>query len=931
MMRGLRAPGMTGLYVGIFLLAGAVLLLEVALTRVFAIMLWHHLAYMVIAVAMLGFGAAGSLLTLRGTRPGNDLPGGVLPTLTAGFGIAAVVMLALATRLPIDTLALWTDKANLLRLGLLYALLFLPFLLGGAAIGLLLSRLAGLVNRLYFFDLLGSAAGGAASVWLLAAFGSSATVCIAGALGLAAAAAFAWAECPRRGGIVAACAAGAVLLAGAATGALAALGLEAVAPRVPYAPGKEFARYVEPGQSTRLFSPTAEVEVGPSGPQFAIIGGNFGEADSTAVTGRLVGQDGTAPSMLFENAVDLDAFPFLDDSQTAAAHVALEARGAREPRVLVIGVGGGVDVMIALAAGARSVTAVEINDAMIAMVTGHFADYLGHLFGEGPYRDRVRLVHAEGRSYVRRSGELWDVIQLSGVDSFTALNTGAYTLSESYLYTVEAVQDFYERLAEDGFLSYSRFIMRHPRKPRETLRLVHIAHTALAELGVADPASRILVLQGFGWASTLVKKGDFTRAEVDALRDFARKEGFWGLVFDPLHPHGEPFPPAPRFDRRGRQGLARSLEAGAIPGLQGSRDEREALNLAFRALRERRPAAARRELDRLVGELPEERREVVRERARRLVTAQARRAAEADPPLNATRRDFATLLRGTPGERQAFLASYEYDLTPSGDDAPFFFNYYRYSGLWRPTQGEASGWKSPYHLDYPVGHLVLMASLVQITALAALLILLPLRGRSGRRLESTGTGRVFVYFAALGSGFMFVEIVLMQKLVLFLGHPTYAITVVLCALLTFAGVGALASTRLGVPSQRALRALGAIVPALILAQAAVVEWLLPLLLGWPLAARAAIAVAALAPLGLALGMPFPLGVRLLERRAPDLVAWAWAINAFLSVFSSIFCIALAMAIGFSAVLWIAAAAYAAGFAALASFESRTRLASPTRA
>lgn len=913
---------MTGVHLGIFLLAGSILLLEVALTRVFAIMLWHHLAYMVIAVAMLGFGAAGSLLTLRGTAPRAGIPAAPLSILASSCGLSALAALALATRIPIDTLALWQEKLNLLWLALLYAVLFVPFLLGGAAIGLALSRLAAHVNRLYFFDLLGSALGGGASVWLLRGFGSAATVLLAGATAILAGAAFATAGSPR---LRRAALAPGLLAAG--VGAAAVGSLPGLVPEVPYAPGKEFARDLVPGESVRLFSSTAEVEVGPSAPQLAIIGGNFGAADSTATRGRLVGQDGTAPTMLFENAADLAAFPFLDDSQPGSVYVARAASGAGPPRVLVIGVGGGIDVMIALQQGASAVTAVEINGAMVEMVEEEFSDYLGGLFlpGDHPLADRISLVHGEGRAFVRRHPERWDVIQLAGVDSFTALNTGAYTLSESYLYTVEAVKDFYERLAEGGTLSFSRFIMRPPRKPRETLRLAHIAFTALRELGVADPASRIAVFQGHGWASTLVKRGRFGAAEMDALREFARRQGFWGLVFDPLHPAGGPFPPSVRFDRRAHTGLVRSVESGGLPGLEPVHVA--ALEAAYRDLREERDADAWARIDALVASVPGGGQELAR-RIRRLLVGQAERSAQEDEAFHRNRSYFATLLRGDDSEQRAFVEGYDYDLSPSRDDAPFFFNYYRYGGL-LGGEGAARGWESPYHPDYPVGHLVLLASLVQITALAALLILLPLRRLARRGVATPGAGRVFLYFAALGTGFMFVEIALMQKLVLFLGHPTYAVTVVLSSLLAFAGVGSLLSARLGAPSRGALRVLLLAVPLLVVAEAAMAELVLPGLLGWPFPGRVVLVVAGLAPLGAALGMPFPLGVRLLEQRAPHLVPWAWASNAFLSVFASIFCIVLAMAVGFSVVLIVGAAVYALGFSALASFEARCPLSGPT--
>lgn len=879
-------------------------------------MLWHHLAYMVIAVAMLGFGAAGSLLTLSGITPREQAPAGSLALLASGCGLAAIAALALAVHVPVDTLGIWQDPTNLLRLALLYVLLFVPFLLGGAGIGLALSCLASRVNRLYFFDLLGSAAGGCSGVWLLARYGSAGSVLIAGAVALLAGAAFATAVQARlrRAALLPLGLAGAV--AAVATGAIPAAAL-----RVPYAPGKEFARYVAPGESVRLFSSTAEVEVGPSGPQLAIIGGNFGELHSTATTGRLVGQDGTAPSMLFRNASDLAAFAFLDDSQTGAAYVARAATGPAAPRVLVIGVGGGVDVMIALAQGAASVTAVEINRAMVDAVTRRFDDYLGGLFHPGGHAlaDRIELVHGEGRSFARSRPERWDVIQLSGVDSFTALNTGAYTLSESYLYTVEAVQDFYSRLAPGGVLSYSRFIMLPPRQARETLRLAHIAFTALRELGVADPAAQIAVFQGLGWASTLVKRGAFTRPEIDALREFARREGFWGLVFDPLQPPGAPFPPSVRFDARARTGLTRSLEEAALPGLV-PRDT-NALAAAYRELRAGHRDAAWARVDALLAGVPQRRGEL-RKRTRRLLQAQAREAAERDRAFHQTQRVFATLLRGTDEERSALVRDYPFDLTPARDDTPFFFNYYRYRGLLGSNDAPRS--ISPYHLDYPVGHAVLLASLAQITLLAGLLILLPLRRLARRGVPTRGRGRAFATFAALGAGFMFVEIVLMQKLVLFLGHPIYAVSVVLTTLLASAGVGSLLSGRLGVPSRRALMVLLFALPALIVAEAAAVGRLLPLLLGWPFAARVAVVASGLAPLGVALGMPFPLGVRLLEQRSPALVPWVWATNAFLSVFSSIFCIVLAMAVGFAQVLLLGAVVYALGCAALCSFEAATR-------
>jgi hypothetical protein len=182
---------------------------------------------------------------------------------------------------------------------------------------------------------------------------------------------------------------------------------------------------------------------------------------------------------------------------------------------------------------------------------------------------------------------------------------------------------------------------------------------------------------------------------------------------------------------------------------------------------------------------------------------------------------------------------------------------------------------------------------------------------------------VFGYFAALGAGFMFLEITLMQKLILFLGHPTYAITVVLATLLAFAGLGSLANERMARPGALAVGRVAVAIVALIAVTGAAVAWILPGVIGLSLMARVLIAVAVLAPVAFVLGMPFPMGMRILRERCPDLLPWAWSINAFLSVFSSILCILFAMAAGFSSVLWLAAIIYAAGMAGMAIWLRRS--------
>jgi hypothetical protein len=285
--------------------------------------------------------------------------------------------------------------------------------------------------------------------------------------------------------------------------------------------------------------------------------------------------------------------------------------------------------------------------------------------------------------------------------------------------------------------------------------------------------------------------------------------------------------------------------------------------------------------------------------------------------LARTAADFLTLLRGDDAERARFLAEYPFDVSAATDDAPFFFNYYRWSSLFgsgKERQGGDALFN--YHTDFPVGHLVLLGSMLQILLLAALFIFLPLRKLASAGLRTPGVLGIFGYFAALGLGFMLIEIALMQKLVIFLGHPTYALSVVLTSLLAAAGTGSLLAGRIERVQSTHLRTILIGIVAVVALDVAAVNWLLPHLLGLPLAARIAVVLALLVPTGLVLGMPFPSGMRIVQEKAPALVPWGWAVNAFFSVFGSIFCIVLSMGIGFSNVFWVALAVYVLGLTGL---------------
>ena len=271
-------------------------------------------------------------------------------------------------------------------------------------------------------------------------------------------------------------------------------------------------------------------------------------------------------------------------------------------------------------------------------------------------------------------------------------------------------------------------------------------------------------------------------------------------------------------------------------------------------------------------------------------------------------------LLGTPDAgdgdpRDDWYRAYPFDVRPPDDDRPFFGHFFR----WRQAPDVLAMAGHTWQPFGGAGYFVLLALLALAVLTAGALILLPVAVRRHLDLApggQEGKGRVKApaatlgYFAMLGMGYLCVEIPLLQRFILFLGHPAYAMATVLFALLLFSGLGSLLSRR--VP----LRLVLVVLPALIGGYALGLPALFTETLAAPLGGRLVVAVAALAPPGLLMGIPFPRGLALLEGRPPALIGWAWGVNGAVSVVASILAALLALSFGFSAVLAVGAICYA---------------------
>jgi hypothetical protein len=799
----------TLLSAGIFVLSAAVIFLELLSMRLLSFMLWHHLAYMVLSVAMLGFGASGAWLSASRVR--RD-PMTLVTWSASLFALTCLLGFAVLTRIRLDTFELGAMK--LAKLGVYYAVLLVPYFFAGSCLAVIFRAWPRRATTLYAVNLVGSGLGCWAFLYGLPLVGGPGAVIEVALAGVLAAGLWQMTRSVRRGALLA----GAFVL-------LHVLHLAGgqILPFHP-APSKSLARYLDlPGAVIEhtSWTPLARIDVvsAPRAPH-PFMGEWVSKRDMRTIT-----IDGDANTWLFRH-------PALDEVDTSETvrHLAPNSytlaflMRPSPDEVLVIGPGGGNEVAMALAADASHVTGVELNAAILVQSVERYADMFGHLYQS----ERATAVVAEGRSWIRRADERYDVIQMSGVDTWSGLSSGAYVLSENYLYTVEAARDMLERLEPRGILSLGRFRLS---PPRESLRLFANVLRAMRELGWEEPEEHVVVASvgHLDQARILVGRSAFDARQVRRLRELV-----------------------------GRADPDRSL----IWYAPGMGDEL------------------------------------------------------AHNPFVALARAVAA---GPEAERR-FYEAYRYDVTPVYDDRPFFFEYYKWSHYLDDMVGGGRG--GQIGASKPIGLSILLFLVVQVTVLCVVFIFAPL-------VRLRKDGRSFSHkplvvggFGALGLGFMFVEVGLMQKLVLFLGHPSTSISVSLFAVLVGSGLGSFTAGAIPWTVERRLAVSVCAVAALSVISALALGPLTSSLLGLPAWARQVIAAGLVMVLAFPMGMPFPLSLSRTGALGPAAVPWAWGINGGASVLGSILCIVMAMALGFRAVLLFAGLLYLAALPCLLGLSRR---------
>ena len=718
------------------LVSAMLVALEIVWTRIFSAEFFYSFAFLTVSLAVLGLGLGA--LSLRfwpslATSPRIGLAA-LLASATAALGPAAVL------RLDIQFVALFSSGDDLALLAVGVLILLLPYLAGGAYVAALFRRQRENAAQLYAADLVGAALGGVAAVSLM-------NVC-----GVPAAAALC-----------------------CLPGAVAGWGRD---------------RYQRAGSIAALvaligFAYTADLTLVPKKHEKAPIIAEHWDALGRikiyihGAQSRGINIDGAANMLLHRVRGDwregLQTTPeFRLDLRPLIRYLGAE-------RVMVVGAGGGSEVMQAKLAGAKYIDAVEVNSALNDMlIDGAQSAFFGHLY-QSP---GVEVQSEDARIYARRHPATFDLILSRSANTFAALSSGAFALAENYLFTVEAFADFYRALSADGIL--------------------------LVEHQVYVPRLTSAVLEA-------LQKLDLTEPQ----RHFA--------VYD-------------------------------LPTMH-----RQVLILS------RQPLA-----DKLIEEI---------------LPAVFSAADPASRILHPVHEPKHLISRIVSDGWQEHWPTATVDISPPTDNRPFVAQMGRWDRLDQGRQQQALAFEFS---GFPLARLMVLAVLLVVVAVAVPLLLLPRRG--GR---ASMPGVAWLYFAAIGIGYMLLEVAWIQQYSLFLGNSAYTFPLVLLVLLVSSGAGSFYSQRGG---QR--------LPFLFVAAWTLIHLtLFPHLvticggLGWN--ARVAIGCALIIPPGFFMGMPFPRAARFVG----EYIDWGFAVNGVASVFGAALAVFIAIHLGFVATLATAICCY----------------------
>jgi hypothetical protein len=775
---------------GLFFITSATLLLEILNTRLLSVVTWYHLSFFAVSMAMFGMAAGALWVYLKPQKFPREDALSSLYRYSILFALSTLICHLVILFTPLSTLGGW-DAANFFKMTLITLAVAIPFAFSGVVITVALTQVPGNSGLIYAVDLVGAALGSLACLALLSVLDISSATIASTVVTVLAILFFQRAKTGRSDLRWVALAV--VLAIGAFANSQFTSGL-----RVFYPKGNEIS-YSD--QTIEYWTIHGQILLSPAeervGPFYWGAGAGAPVIEGMKLQGLVIdGEAGTAVTQWDGNREGLEWPRF--DVTSLPYHL------RKEGNVAVIGVGGGRDILTALWAKSKHITGIEINGAILDILQDRRRDFVS--LDQQP---EVEFVHDEARSFLTRSDETYDVIQMSLIDTWAATGAGAFTLSENGLYTVEGWQIFFDKLAPNGLLSVSRWYS--PEALSETNRLISLAAMSLLEQGVDNPGEHAVLVARNTVATLLVSPTPFSDADLDQIESVAAE-----MAFTVLH--------SPRQE-------------------SSERLIRDAL------------------------------------------------ASKSSAQLEAA-------------TQHEFL-----DFSPPLDSRPYFFNILKPSAL-LSTDAELG------ELGIVAGGNLLATYTLMLLCLLAfigvtLVIGVPLLLSGKPQLPKGVFGSGLLYFACIGTGFMMVQIPLIQRFSVYLGHPVYAVSVLLFSMIIAAGLGSSLSDRIAVERDRRWTfVLPLTIVAMIIALYLLSGPIIQATIDQGLLVRCLIVILLVAAAALPMGMCFPLGLRLFRQYSDDCLPWLWGVNGATGVLASVLAVAISMWSGINSSLLVAIGCYA---------------------
>ena len=810
----------------LFMVSVALIAYEVAVMRIFAVGSWSNFGSLVISIALLGFGLAGTLLTLFNHRL-RQYAAQLLKVAAILLGPSMAVSYIAAQQVPFNPVLIGEDQTQFIWVGLYYVLYAVPFLIGAVFIGTIFVELQQRIHQVYFWNMLGSGFGGAFILGLMYLLPPERL--IAPLIILTTIVALLCFIEPVPGTNHLQIPIGPsflmILMMLATIGLIVADGKINVSEFKPISYARQFpdAKIVY-----HSWGPTGEYSVYQSS-YFHFAPGlsdnaslNIQSMPQNAFLGLYV--DGQGPTGVIRDLQPTEK-AYFDYLPMTAPYLLL-----REPDVLFLGLDGGLGIANALSHQAQTISAVDPDPTLIDILKND--PFIKQFNGNLLNNPRVTIYNTEPRAFTTNTQKRFDLVEIALVDSVGLSQTGGYQLNENYLYTTEGIDSYLSTLKPDGILAITVWNRLDP--PRNVPKLLTTVIETLNRRGIKSPGMHLFVFDSLlSTATILVKNSEFTELDRQTLLQFLKKTSFEACYYAGMPNPGKDF--------------------AAI--LQAYQD--------------------------------------------RFAPQPADSAADiGSPALEFTPEDFYyyTINWLLSGNADQLYSKYLFNILPVTDNRPY------YTGYVKPSQ-IGLVFNNINDLSEEWGYILEVGSFLLSAIFGVCVILIPLAGRWRELFNSHKViARLIIYYAALGIGYIAVEIFLIQRLVFFLGNPTISSAAVLTAMLSISGFGALfAGSYRGGKKQLIIFAVIGIALTMI-CYIAVLPAVIDDLLGWPLILKVLLSVIIIAPGAFFLGIPFPTGLNELTKRKPELVPWAWGINGAFSVTGTALAQLVSISLGFSTVL-----------------------------